>query len=134
MIGGFIVIVAIMAVGATLLTKATVRLMGRYGGESIRRLHTNAEFIVHHHKVPPLWRERLERRLRGLRDETMDPARREVARERARKLAIRWLDELIRHFGRTSLVVDEEARDILTSELRAARAEWADSDWPGISS
>ena len=127
-----VLIVIVMAVGATLLTKAMVSLMGRLGGNSIYQLHSSAEYIVHNHRVPSDWRERLEKRYRGLRDDSLRPEVKEAHRRRAKRIAIRRLDKLIEHFSRTSLVVDEEARAILVTELGNAREKWASSPWDEI--
>ncbi len=107
-----------MAVMATLLTRGTVKLMGRLAGETIQHVHESAEYIVEHHSVPPAWQAKLGKRLRGLRIEgTRSLDLRERHRARAKHACLRQLGKLIKHFQRTSLVVDEEARDILVSEL-----------------
>jgi hypothetical protein len=123
------VIVAIMIVSATLLTRGTVKLMGRLAGETIRQVHESAEYIVEHHSVPPPWQAKLGKRLRGLG--IPDPASRQAAahRARAKRACLRQLGKLIKHFQRTSLVVDEEARDILVSELETVEGEWRSRSW-----
>ncbi len=117
------VIVAIMVVSATLLTRGTVALMGRLAGETIRQVHESAEYIVEHHSVPPAWQAKLGKRLKGLRLEGAEP------RSRAKRACLRQLGKLIKHFQRTSLVVDEEARDILVSELERVDEEWRSRGW-----
>ncbi len=123
------VIVAIMVVSATLLTRGTVKLMGRLAGETIQQLHESAEYIVDHHSVPPAWQTKLGRKLRGLG--VSDTASKKAAahRVRAKRACLRQLGTLVKHFQRTSIVVDEEARDILVSELTQVEAEWRSRSW-----
>jgi hypothetical protein len=102
-----------MAVMTTLLTRGTVKLMDRLAGETIQHVHESAEYIVEHHSVPPAWQAKLGKRLRGLRPEVPEARLVERHRARAKRACLRQLDKLVKHFQRTSLVVDEEARDIL---------------------
>ena len=126
------IIVAIMIAGATLLTKGTVALMGKLGGETIFRLHKSAESIVTDLKVPVQWRRKLEKRYPGLRDVCEDEAKKTAHREQARRLCLRQLDKLIVHFTKTSAVVDEEAREILLAELERAIDLWESHSWDEI--
>ena len=123
------VIVAVMAVMATLFTRGTVKLMGRLAGETIQHVHESAEYIVEHHSVPPAWQAKLGKRLKGLQHDSAEPRLRERHRARAKRACLRQLDKLIKHFKRTSLVVDEEARDILVSELSRVDEEWRGRSW-----
>jgi hypothetical protein len=129
-----LIVVVIMSVGATLLTKGTVALMGKFGGQTIHNLHTSAEFIVARHTVPPAWLEKLGRRLDGLRPGCADARRAAAHRGRAQRACLRQLDKLIAHFKKTSLVVDEEARSLLVSELIRVYDEWESWDWDRMSS
>jgi uncharacterized membrane protein YcjF (UPF0283 family) len=123
------VIVAIMVVSATLLTRSMVALMGRLAGETIQQLHAGAEYIVEHHSVPPAWQAKLGKRLRGLGIPETASGRAAAHRSRAKRACLRQLVKLIKHFQRTSLVVDEEARDILVSELVRVNEEWRSRGW-----
>jgi hypothetical protein len=106
-----------------------VKLMGRLAGETIQHVHESAEYIVEHHSVPLAWQAKLGKRLRGLRSEGAEAGRRERHRARAKRACLRQLGKLIKHFQRTSLVVDEEARDILVSELARVDEEWRSRSW-----
>ena len=132
MLWWILLIIALMIVMATLLTKGTVAVMGRVAGEGIDRLHRSAEFIVHTHKVPTEWRDKMARRMEGLRASCADESLVEKHQAEARRAVLRRLAGLIRHFQRSSLVVDEEARDILVGELQAAREEWQEKPWRDI--
>jgi hypothetical protein len=123
------VIVAVMAIMATLFTRTTVKLMGRLAGETIQHVHESAEYIVEHHSVPLAWQAKLAKRSRGLRPEGAEPRLRERHCARAKRACLRQLGKLIKHFQRTSLVVDEEARDILVSELTLVDEEWRSRSW-----
>jgi hypothetical protein len=118
-----------MAVGAPLLTKATVTLMGRIAGRTVFQIHSSAEHILERGTVPPAWREKLEKRLEGLRPGCTDAGLSAAHRARARRDCLRQLDGLIGHFKKTSIVVDEEARHILVSGLVHVFDAWEAADW-----
>lgn len=124
-----LLIVAIMAVAAPLLTKGTVALMGRIAGRTIFQIHSSAQHIMERRTVPDAWRERLARRLDGIRPDAADEGRMALHREKARRACLRELDRLIMHFRKTSIVADEEARHILLTELVRVYEEWESSDW-----
>mgnify|MGYP001028052526 CR=1 FL=1 len=63
-----ILIIAMMVVMATFLTKGTVALMGKLGGETIYRLHNSAEYIVNTRSVPPEWISAMVKRYPSLAD------------------------------------------------------------------
>ena len=123
-----IIIVAIMIIASVLLTKGTVRLMGRFGGDTIHKLHKSAEFIIDTHKVPPFWREVLEKRLSRLQRKGDEKVLRN-AKTAARRRCLGQLKKLITYFQKSSTITDEEAREIVLSELNAAYEEWLDMDW-----
>lgn len=121
----------LVAVVAALLTKGTVVLMSRLGGQRVSRVLSDAEYIVGCGAVPPAWRVKLEKRFRGLRPDA-EPWARARHQARARRACLRELGR-IRAFARTtSIVADEEAREILLSELIRVEAEWRDRDWDGM--
>lgn len=146
MIPGAILVIGLMAAGAALLIRLMVVLMGRYGGEPISAMRESATFIAHTHRVPRGWRDRMRRRYPGLTPGPDDgdavggaggnpeagAARREADSRRARRNAVRRLDRLIRHFSRTSLVVDEAERDEIVGSLKRVREEWSSSTWDDI--
>lgn len=118
-----------MAVGAPLITKGTMALMGRIAGRTVFRIHSSAEYIVDRGTVPPDWREKLEKKLDGLRPGAADGARRAAHRQRAKRTCLRELDRLIDHFKKTSIVSDEEARHILVASLVGVYDAWESADW-----
>ena len=139
MIPGVVLVVVLMAAGAAMLIRLMVVLMGRYGGEPISDMRENATFIAQTHRVPRAWRDRARRRYPSLRSVPDDEGqaevradRREADARRARRHAILRLERLIRHFSRTSLVVDEAERDELVGSLRKVREEWRESKWDEI--
>lgn len=135
---GVVLIVVLMVVGATLLIRLMVALMGRYGGKPLSDMRESASFIAQTHRVPRPWRDRLRRRYPRLGDAPGEGARdasieqRQADARRARRDAIRRLSRLIRHFSRTSLVVDEGERDELIGSLTRVRDQWRASTWDEI--
>jgi hypothetical protein len=119
----------LMAVIAALLTRGTVAAMGRLGGESIHRLLSSAEFIVEHHAVPPAWQGELAKKLDGLRPGCGDGRRKAEHEGRAKRASLRRLDRLIVFARKSSVVADEEARDILVAELVSVAGEWESASW-----
>lgn len=132
MIPGVVLVIVLMTAGAALLIRLMVVLMGRFGGEPISAMRDSAIFIAQTHRVPRAWRDRMRRRYPSLRPAEVRADRREAAARRARRHAIRRLDRLIRHFSRTSLVVDEAERDELVGSLEKVRREWRVSTWHEI--
>jgi hypothetical protein len=119
----------LVAVIAALLTRGTVAAMGRLGGESIHRLLSGAEYIVEHHAVPPAWRDELSKKLGGLRPGCDDGPRRARDEARAKRACLRELARLITFARKSSVVADEEARDILVAELVSTAVEWESASW-----
>jgi hypothetical protein len=114
---------------AALLTKGTVVLTSRLGGERVSRIVADAEFIVEHHAVPPAWQGELARKLSGLQPECADSLKKAGHEARAKRACRRRLERLIAFARKTSVVADEEARGILVSELAAAAGEWEFASW-----
>lgn len=138
LLGWALVAVAAMSVGATLLTRGTVALMGRFGGEAVQRVMRDTEYVVEHHAVPPAWKARLERRLGDLRTDSLDSppgersrgrAEQERRRARARRWCLRALDRLVTFAKKSSVVANEETRGILLAELAQVREEWLARSW-----
>jgi hypothetical protein len=121
-----------MAVLAALLTRLTAALVGGFGGRTIHNLMSDAECIVEHRAVPPDWRAKLERKLRGLRPDGADPRTQARHRERARRACLRRLGRLITFARKSSVVTDEETRQILVSELVEVNGEWRSRGWEGM--
>jgi hypothetical protein len=128
-VAGAAVLVAVVAV---LLTKGTVALTSRLGGQRVSRILADAEYIIACHAVPPAWRKRLEKRLRGLRPDCADSRSKTRHRARARRWSLRELRRLIAFARTTSIVADEEAREILLSDLMQVEAEWRSRSWDAM--
>ena len=124
--------VAGMSVMATLLTRVTVALMGRFGGEAVHRTMSDTEYIVERHAVPPAWKAGLERKHRGLRPGCGDAVLGEKHRALARQACLRQLGRLITFAKKSSVVADEETRAILVSELVGVDGEWRSRSWEGM--
>lgn len=121
-----------MSVVATLLTRGTVALMGRFGGEAMQRTMRDTEYVVEHHAVPPAWKSEIERRFRGLAAECTDAALAEKHRARAVRECHRRLDRLLTFAKKSSIVADEETRGILIAELAQVRGEWRGRGWEAM--
>jgi hypothetical protein len=138
--------VAALSLVVALLTRGAAVLVGRLGGQTIRLMHESAEHIVECHTVPPAWQERLARKRGGAMGRAAArgattvggcsaPAASDPRSEAAaRRVCLRQLDRLIKHFEGSSLVADEEARHLLLAELREARWEWASASWAAMCS
>jgi hypothetical protein len=125
------VAVAAVLVGvvAALLTKGTVALTGRLGGQRVSRVLADAEYIIEHTAVPPAWRDELAKKHAGLRPGCSDASRKERHQALAKRACLRRLDKLITFSRKTSVVADEEAREILVSELVRVDEEWRSRSW-----
>jgi len=106
-----------------------VALTGRFGGRRISRIVADAEYIVEHHAVPPAWQAKLQKNLHGLRPDGAEPRTLARHQARARRSCLRRLDRLIAFSQKTSIVADEEAREILVSELMKVDEEWRSRSW-----
>jgi len=124
--------VAGMSVMAALITRVTVALMGRFGGEAVHRTMSDTEYIVERHAVPPAWKAGLERKHRGLRPGCGDAVLGEKHRALARQACLRQLGRLITFAKKSSVVADEETRAILVSELVGVDGEWRSRSWEGM--
>jgi len=119
----------LMAVVAALATRGMVSLMGRFAGGKVSRIFADAEFVVDHHAVPPSWLEKLRKNLRGLRPDCTDPQLSARHRVRARQACLRELERLLSFARKTSIVADEESRQVFVSELEKVREEWRARGW-----
>jgi hypothetical protein len=121
-----------MAVMATIFTKGTVYLMGKYGGESINRIHRDTEFIINTRKVPREWQISWEKRMRKLEAGQAGSASRNRIEKSAYRQSLKRIHKLILHFERTSMIADEEARELVLKGLRDVYNQWQSSDWEQI--
>jgi len=119
----------LMAVVAVLGTKGMVAFMGRFAGQKVSRVLADAEYVVACHAVPPAWQERLRKSLRGLRSDCADPRLKARHQARARRWCLRELERLLSFAKKTSIVADEEARQVFVSELSRVHEEWRGRSW-----
>ena len=127
-----ILVVVMMAIMATVFTKGTVYLMGKYGGESINRIHRDTEFIINTRKVPKGWQIPWEKRMSKLETGQSGKASRDRIEKSAHQQSLKRIHKLIRHFERTSMIEDEEARELVLKELKEVHAQWQSSNWEQI--
>jgi hypothetical protein len=124
----------LVAVVAALGTKGMVALMGRFAGGKVSRIFADAEYVVEHRAVPPSWMERLRKKHRGLRPDCTDPRLAARHQVRARQWCLRDLERLLSFARKTSIVTDEESRQVFVSELLRVREEWRVRSWDGMCS
>lgn len=127
-----VIAAVLVAVVAALGTRGMVALMGRFAGGKISRVFADAEHIVDRHTIPPSWRERLRKRLRGVRPECADPRLSARHQARARRWSLRELERLLSFAKKTSIVADEESRRVFVAELEQVREEWLARGWDGM--
>ena len=124
-----LLVIALMVVISVVLTKTTVKVMGKLGGEAIYNMHQSVEFIMNTGLVPPFWREKAEKRLNRLREgSTPEEILRRVER-RVRRRYLRQLKSLLKFAENTSTVEDEETRDTLLTTLNDAYRKWRKMSW-----
>ena len=121
-----------MAIMATIFTKGSVYLMAKYGGQSINRIHRDTEFIINTCKVPKEWQASWEKQLRKLEAGPTGKASRDRIEKSAHQQSLKRIHKLIRHFERTSMIADEEARELVVKELQDVYKRWQSSDWEHI--
>jgi len=119
----------LVAVVAALGTRGMVALMGRFAGGTVSRVFADAEHIVDNHTIPPSWQQKLRKRLRGLRRDCADPRLKAWHQARARRWSLRELERLLSFARSTSIVADEESRQVFVTELRLVREEWLACGW-----
>ena len=134
MIAYLILYVVVISCMFVFFTKFMVYFMGKFGGETINKIHRSAEFIINTKKVPPWWVacfkkgfEKADRKIDG--GQKLEAYKKSVKRK-----CLKQLLKLIKHFKRTSLVEDEEARELVLEGLTGAYEEWKDLSWDDISS
>lgn len=120
-------VVVFMVVLSVFFTKATVRIMGKLGGETIYKLHESAEFILNTGLIPPFWREKAEGKLRSARENNSPQESIAKIEGQVKRRYLKQMKKLL-HFARnSSTVTDEEARAILVAGLEKARDRWLTS-------
>jgi hypothetical protein len=126
LLGTFAVIVAVGA----LFIRFTVIIMGRRVGKYLSETHGALEYIHTTGAAPPQWLEPFRKKHQQLQQN--DPqyqASAERNARSARKICLKKLAKLQKYVYRSSLVQDEETRDILLKKLTDVREKWAEQDW-----
>jgi hypothetical protein len=124
-----LLIVALMAVFSVILTRMTVKIMGKLGGEAIYKLHESAEFVSNTGLVPPFWRDKAERRLMRVRAGGGADGNIHRLEDAARRRYLRQLRKLIHYAKNSSTIADEETRDTLVGRLRGTMTNWKTMSW-----
>ena len=125
--------IAVIMIVGTLLLRGTVLIMGQRAGKFIHETHHTIEYISTTRSVPPQWIEPFQKKIRRLQQD--DPHnQRKLARlgRSAQKTCLKKLDKSLKYAYNSSLVQDEETRDILLKKLTDVRKTWAEQDWSEI--
>lgn len=102
----------------TLIFLGAIWLVNALSGQVVGNKHRILEAIVNQGEIPEQWRnDWVSRLLNSFGGE-------EQRQARLRKRVLRKLDELLRYVHTTSLLADEETRDVLVERLTEVRAEW----------
>jgi hypothetical protein len=128
-------------IGLTLLvsvaTLAAIVVVAVWGANRATDLlignkHRQLEEITSTGDVPKMWRRGFERRLRrlGRRKGQGEEVRR--VQEQAKAAYVRRLDELVEYASVSTLVADEETRELLLDRLEAARTLWESTPADGL--
>ena len=132
MIGYLVLYVVVISCMLVLFTKFMVYFMGKFGGETIDKLHRGTEFIINTKKVPPWWIDCFKKRFEKAGKAGDGGLKLEKYKKLAKRKCLKQLFQLIKHFKRTSLVEDEEAREMVLEGLSKAYKEWKDLSWDDI--
>jgi len=117
----------------TLLIHFTVIIMGRRAAKFLSETHGAIEYIHTTGAVPPKWVEPFRKTLQQLRrDDPQYQTTRERNARTARKSCLKKLAKLHKYVYNSSLVQDEETREILLKKLTAVRETWTKQDWNEI--
>ncbi len=115
-----------------LTLRLAVILMGRFAGVYVDKKHKAAETIVNTGRAPKDWTSKFERKIKLTKEAGGSPSRIMAIKEKARGTLLKKIDQLTEYFKASTLVQDEETRQILLNELRKARRRWEEEDWEEI--
>lgn len=102
----------------TLIFLGAIWLTNALSGQVVGNKHRILEEVVNRGEIPAQWsNDWVSRLLNKFGGEQQRQAR-------VRKRALRKLDELLRYVHTTSLLADEETREVLVERLTEVRAEW----------
>ena len=124
---------AVVLIVGTLLIRLTVIVMGERAGKFLAETHGAIEYIHATGAVPPQWLAPFQHKLQQL--EQNDPEN-QTATDRivraARKTCLKNLAKLRKYIYNSSLVEDEETRQILLKKLANVHEKWTEQDWQEI--
>ena len=129
MLGYLLLFIIVMSALTVFFVKGMVRVMGKYGGESIAKIHRNTECITNEGKVPPDWATPWMKKLSAAEKKNMSEDSKTALKKRAHKDCLRELSKLTKHFERTSIIEDEEIRTMILKGLNSAYTKWIDKSW-----
>lgn len=129
LLGMFVVTIIV----GTLLIRAALLVMGRRAGKFLHETHRDLECIHTTGRVPPQWTEPFRKNVQTLRgDDPHDQSLLAKNAKSARKTCLKKLAKLHTYVERSSLVENEETRDILLQKLANVRTAWQEQDWSSI--
>ena len=123
----------VTVISGALLIHFTALVMGRRATKFLSETHGDIEYIHATGAVPPKWVEPFRKTLQQLRQD--DPQYRftiDRNARSARKTCLKKLAKLHKYVYNSSLVQDEETREILLKKLATARETWTEQDWSEI--
>ncbi len=129
MLGYIFLFIILMSVLTVFFVRGLIRIMGKYGGESIARLHRDSECITNRGMVPPDWVTPWLEKIKAAEKKDSSERFLDALKEKARLDCLKKMDKLIVHFKRTSIIEDEEVRGILIRQLSGTREKWQKQNW-----
>lgn len=112
-------LVVLPLVALTLIVLGAIWLTNALAAQVVGQKHRILEAIMDDGEIPQQWNNDLiSRFLRRIGSKQQRQAR-------LHKRALHKLDELLHYVHTTSLVADEETRDVLVERLMEVRADWA---------
>jgi hypothetical protein len=119
----FLALTVIPLVALALIILFAIWLANRLAERLVGRKHHLLETIVRTGEVPEEWRASGPRRRHSLQPQELA-----AWQARNKETYLARLDQLIRYAETTSLVDDEDTRDVLLDRLDEIRADWAERD------
>jgi hypothetical protein len=121
---------AVIVIVGALFIRFTVIIMGRRVGKYLSETHGTLEYIHTTGVVPPQWLKAFQKKHQQLQqsDSQYQSSVERNARS-ARKICLKKLAKLQKYVYRSSLVQDEETREILLKKLSDVRETWMKQDW-----
>ena len=127
-----LLIVVVMGGFIVLLIRVVVKTTERLGSGVIFHQQQSAEFVSNTGLVPPIWREKVERRLVRARDQGESETSISRLEAAARRRYIRQSRKLIHFTSNSSTIANEEIREILVGKLRKTMTNWKSRSWAEI--